>query len=440
MKKNTIFAIAYLAFTVLAIGQESVTEIKFTAINNTDYIQLDSIKVMNRTQGTDTLLYWPDTLLVLNEQTGIYNDIKWEGDFYVVQNFPNPVHDQTNIIVHIPERNTVQLKITDSNGRLVLQKEMTLDDGFHQFVFKPGSGSYSIFAAGWQNEIQAIKILHPARTSPQSAMLEYQGRLNSDERLKTAKEVKTFGFEAGDQLLYIGFHNIGESGILDSPSENKTVIFQFATNIPCPGIPTVTYEGQTYNTIQIFSQCWLKENLNAGEMISSTQDMTNNGVIEKYCLSNNPSNCEIYGGLYQWNEAMQYSQLEGAQGICPEGWHIPTGEEMFILTSATDSQISIGSPGSYDSGLNLKSTEGWHGSGNGTDLFGFSSWPAGSRDYDGYFYGDTYFTNFWSSLEFDFKKADYYAFKLYLSHDSNTSYHTITYKYIGASVRCIKTQ
>lgn len=187
------------------------------------------------------------------------------------------------------------------NGRLVLQEEITLDDGFHQFAFKPGSGSYSIFTAGFQNEIQAIKILHPALTSAQSPMLEYQGRLNSVERLKNAKEVKTFGFEDGDSLLYVGYYNNTESGILDSPEENKTVTFQFATNIPCPGIPTVTYEGQTYNTIQIFSQCWLKENLNAGEMISSTQDMTNNGVIEKYCLSNNTSNCEIYGGLYQWN-------------------------------------------------------------------------------------------------------------------------------------------
>ena len=33
---------------------------------------------------------------------------------------------------------------------------------------------------------------------------------------------------------------------------------------PCPGIPTVTYAGKTYNTVLIGNQCWLKENLDVG--------------------------------------------------------------------------------------------------------------------------------------------------------------------------------
>jgi hypothetical protein len=36
---------------------------------------------------------------------------------------------------------------------------------------------------------------------------------------------------------------------------------------PCPGIATVDYGGQIYHTVQIGSQCWLKENLNVGTMI-----------------------------------------------------------------------------------------------------------------------------------------------------------------------------
>jgi len=55
---------------------------------------------------------------------------------------------------------------------------------------------------------------------------------------------------------------VQESGILDTPDYDTGYTFQFATNIPCPGTPTVTYEGQVNNTIQIFSQCWFKENLN----------------------------------------------------------------------------------------------------------------------------------------------------------------------------------
>src|SRR5665647_231898 len=100
---------------------------------------------------------------------------------------------------------------------------------------------------------------------------------------------------------------------------------------PCPGTPTVTYSGKTYNTVQIGNQCWLKENLDVGTMIDSLANPGNNGIIEKYCYGNNPANCTTYGGLYQWNEAMQYVTTAGAKGICPTGWHIPDTSEFQIL-------------------------------------------------------------------------------------------------------------
>ena len=133
-----------------------------------------------------------------------------------------------------------------------------------------------------------------------------------------------------------------ESGILDNPESNETYTFQFATNIPCKGTPTVTYEGQVYNTIQIFNQCWLKVNLNVGTMIPGTEEMTDNGIIEKYCYNNEPDSCTKYGGLYQWNEMMQYVTQQGTQGICPPDWHLPTDEEWKVLEGAVDSQYGIG--------------------------------------------------------------------------------------------------
>jgi hypothetical protein len=89
-------------------------------------------------------------------------------------------------------------------------------------------------------------------------------------------------------------------------------------------------------------QCWLKENLDVGSFIKSTNDkegtimhtssdQTNNGLIEKYCFYDNPANCMKCGGLYQWAEAMQYSVKEGARGICPTGWHVPTLAEFKSL-------------------------------------------------------------------------------------------------------------
>jgi uncharacterized protein (TIGR02145 family) len=113
----------------------------------------------------------------------------------------------------------------------------------------------------------------------------------------------------------------------------------------CPGIPTISYGGQTYHTVQIGTQCWLKENLNIGIRIDALTDQTNDSIIEKYCYDNADSNCNVYGGLYQWGEAVKY--FNGASnsttwtlppsgnvtGICPPGWHIPSDAEWNTLAA-----------------------------------------------------------------------------------------------------------
>jgi hypothetical protein len=76
---------------------------------------------------------------------------------------------------------------------------------------------------------------------------------------------------------------------------------------PCDGISSILYSGQIYNTVAIGYQCWLKENLNIGTRINGSQNQTDNGIIEKYCYDDNESNCDEYGGLYQWDEMMQYT-------------------------------------------------------------------------------------------------------------------------------------
>ena len=117
---------------------------------------------------------------------------------------------------------------------------------------------------------------------------------------------------------------------------------------------SVTYNGKTYNAVFIGLQCWMDENLNTGTMIDGTADQTNNSIVEKYCYSNLGSNCDIYGGMYQWAEAVQY--LNGAtntaswnpvptgpvQGICPAGWHVPSDDEWTTLTTYLGGTITAG--------------------------------------------------------------------------------------------------
>ena len=229
--------------------------------------------------------------------------------------------------------------------------------------------------------------------------------------------------------------------MLDAPEASETYTFQFATNIPCPGTPTVTYGGQVYNTIQIFSQCWLKENLNVGTMIPGGQTMLNNGLIEKYCYNNEEDNCTVYGGLYQWNEMMQYTTTQGVQGICPDGWHVPMDDEWKILEGMVDSYYGVGDSiwdnfwwHGYDVGSLLKSTTGWYFGGNGTDLFGFTLKPAGYRAVGGTFKFKEHTTNLWTSTTYSVNESmDHQMDWLWggvMRYNENINY--------GFSARCLR--
>ncbi|MHB1686561.1 MAG: FISUMP domain-containing protein [Ignavibacteriaceae bacterium] len=192
--------------------------------------------------------------------------------------------------------------------------------------------------------------------------------------------------------------------------------------VPCPGIPTITYAGKVYNTVQIGSQCWLRENLDVGTMIYILSNQTNNSKIEKYCYNNNPANCDAYGGLYQWDEAMQYVNTEKAQGICPSGWHIPTLSEVDTLKAAI-----------YYNGNALKDVNQGSGIGTGTNTSGFSALLAGYGS-NGNFssLGDN--TSFWGSTQYDATTA----LGLYLTnYDGNIAFSYFN-KVSGFSVRCLK--
>jgi uncharacterized protein (TIGR02145 family) len=414
----------------------------FTADNNGAYVQLDSIKVMNRTQGADTMLYYPDNVLVLNYPLGI-SEINLETrNLQVFQNYPNPVNDQTTISLYVPEKDRVGLNITDILGRVILKHDWVLDKGTHSFRFTPGGANLYFFTALWRGNSSSIKILQAGLNSGETSSLEYIGSEDTSPQLKAMKDIQGFSFTPGDELLYIGYADVLQSGILDAPEESTSYTFQFATNIPCPGTPTVEYEGQVYSTIQVLSQCWLKENLNVGEMIPGTMEQSNNGTIEKYCYNNEPDSCSKYGGLYQWDEMMQYTTQQGIQGICPPGWHLPTDEDWKVLEGAVDSQYGIGDPEwdisydyrGFDAGTNLKTTSGWYENGNGTDLFGFSGLPGGFRFSSGYFYDVGYLGYWWASSE----GGGYFAWYRYLYFLSPEVYRSSSYKEYGFSVRCLR--
>ncbi|MCB0805407.1 MAG: hypothetical protein KDC05_06375 [Bacteroidales bacterium] len=158
-------------------------------------------------------------------------------------------------------------------------------------------------------------------------------------------------------------------------------------NWVCGDALTDSRDGQSYSTVMIGFQCWMAENLNHGNLIPLGEDQSDNDIIEKYCLDNLEANCEIFGASYQWSEIMNYTETEGIQGICPEGWHIPSDSEWCVLENYIDSDTVICDAYGYrgiDAGGKFKAiSDLWMQPNNGaSNQFGFSAIPGGYYDFN----------------------------------------------------------
>ena len=437
--KRLLSALIFTFMIFYASGQSSL-ELTFTAIDNSAYLQLDSIRVINRTQGVDTVLLWPDTILSIC-LVGV-PEIPNKPDFLkVFKNYPNPVTDQTTISLYNPEKEKVSFEVTDITGRIIIKIDRVLDRGMHLFKFTTGSEKLYIFTASTKSNSSSIKILKMGSSPGEMVTLEYLASETAILQLKTTKTNLGFTFNPGDKLLCIGYANSLQSGIPDTPGESKSFSFQFATNIPCPGMPTVEYGEQIYSTIQIFSQCWLKENLNIGTMINGNINQTHNNILEKYCYDNDPSHCKVYGGLYQWGEMIQYTTNQNRQGICPPGWHVPDDEEWKVLEGSADNMYGIGEPEwddlfqrGFDAATNLKSVSGWNAGGNGDDLFDFSALPGGFRNLNGWFGSFEGVGYWWTSTAFD----GLFAWNRYINSGNQGIFRLTYQKDYSYSVRCLR--
>lgn len=193
----------------------------------------------------------------------------------------------------------------------------------------------------------------------------------------------------------------------------------------CPGNVMDT-EGNIYETVGINKYCWMKKNLNMGIRINASTEQTDNNINEKFCYDDDETNCDIYGGLYQIDEAMLYNTNGVNKGLCPDGWHVSTQTEWYDLI------MSQG--GSSFAGLNLKSASGWNNNGNGTNSSGFTALPAGYRGYYGTFLQQGEAGIFRLS---DYQPTFQNSVRYIRSDNGNVSGHADSQKN-AFSVRCVK--
>lgn len=184
------------------------------------------------------------------------------------------------------------------------------------------------------------------------------------------------------------------------------------------------YDGNTYNTVQIGKQCWMKENLRTTHFADGTPIPAggdNHSDTAPYYYDYNSSDLPLdeRGYLYNWLAAMHGAASSdanpsGVQGACPTGWHLPSNAEWTVLEESQLTQEEIerikrmrnltNLPG--ENACKLSGSDKWCSSSNDNvpgdfksadqNASGFSAVPAGSC-YGSSFKEADSTTYFWSS-------------------------------------------
>ncbi|MHC1736922.1 MAG: FISUMP domain-containing protein [Ignavibacteriaceae bacterium] len=422
MKKVTFILILFLSLNAVVIPQIVTGKLLDENSNPLAQVQLSLFTPGHLYSAQSS----SDGSFSFNITTNVDNN-NLPSDYSVSEFYPNPFNPKTRIAITLPNSEVVKAEVFNTIGQKV--KHLT------EQVFPAGTNYLDLELRGLPNGVYISRItIGEKYTVVKKMMLIYGSQhLASNSPTITPEMTKSSNSELSTNLDSL----VATGGLVWKMTFVNLPVFTGGTlnlgNLVveryCIGTPTVTYEGKTYNTVQISNQCWLRENLDVGLYAASTgtssnhSDVTNNGIMEKYCYENNESNCATYGGLYDWNEAMGYSTTPGSQGICPPGWHIPILAEFEALKATVNND-----------GNELKSVGQGSGGGAGTNTSGFSALLVGARDLNGHFGYLGNYTLFWSSTEYHLYGTDYLSL-----YDAGSSINLgNSYKESGFSVRCLK--
>lgn len=201
----------------------------------------------------------------------------------------------------------------------------------------------------------------------------------------------------------------------------------------------ITYEGYTYDIVQIEEQCWFQENLKYLPEVHNNSEFASQGINKKpaygvygyngsdVATAKSLDNYNNYGVLYNGYAVDQIT-------LCPTGWHIPTNDEWTILKEFLGGESIAGGK--------MKSTRTdpdphprWNTPNvDATNSSGFTALPGGIRIETGSFLVLGSQGGFWTS---SVSEPDY-SFFYYLYSSSSILDSGYQFHPAGMSIRCLK--
>ena len=366
-------------------------------------------------------------------------------------------------------------KMSFANAKLLAEEEVLASLGvmnlFESFeglnIYKEGDGNATLLATSvlLQSDLDAKKLAD--RMEAFASSIAETGEWNDDKTktkmldwASTAKADGKFDSVRENLEKWSGSDKIpGFEEVVEEFGGAQKIPEEWSWDVPKEARlnPNIKYDSmvdprdkKVYKVVKIdvpdtnYSQVWMAENLNYADSVKTPSLKGQN-----WCYNNDEKNCNVGGRYYTWAAAIDSVALandpkepldcgygktcglnHSVQGICPDGWHLPTLREWSLLCEAIGDYSTCGKP--------LKALSGWDYAGtpnnNGTDKYGFASLPTGRRlsatSWEKV--GSDVF--YWSATEYSADDGRYFNI-------NNIYTQTYTYqnsKSYGQSVRCVK--
>ena len=195
--------------------------------------------------------------------------------------------------------------------------------------------------------------------------------------------------------------------------------------------PVTDIDGNVYKTVVIGEQTWMAENLrvtrfNDGTPITLAEsaDEWKNTTTAAFSWYDNDS--ALYGNQYG---ALYNGYAAQNRRLCPTGWHVPSVNNYLKLMETLGDTLTAGGK------LKLDDEVYWHEPNTGADNSSrFSALPAGMRYFEGTFRSESYFTGYWTSIEFNADTGNFVR----LSYLDSKAAFDKSPKQSGFSIRCVK--
>lgn len=389
---------------------------------------VETVQVQNLTQGTSLTLNGSEVLHLMGI-VGI-GQVDANGD-NSLRIYPNPMATNSKVEFEIPTSGKVIIDLYDITGKNVVSTQKILQAGTQTFNISGLTSGIYYISINSGNIVYSGKIISNCTNTGTAKISFVNSTIQSDNSIfKSSKSLVQMQYNEDDLLLFKAISGKYTTISTLIPVASATVIFNF--------VAATDYDNNDYATVTIGTQVWMAEDLRVtrypnGDSIpnvtrhSTWVNLGDNNASDAYCFYDNNDSVG-FGALYSYAAAIADDwtcDLNINQGVCPDGWHLPTDAEWTELTN-------------YYSGGELKETDTLHWSSpnlGATNESGFTALPNGYRSFlDGGFSSFGLYTYWWSADEFGSTSA----WTWYLSYNNTQAFCVNNPKSYGFSVRCIK--